>query len=130
MRDGQKELGLTAGLTQLVHDSRVQDNDVQNDAERVQVETILPTFGVFGSVPLSNKWLLGADIDLFALGFDRYEGYMAYLALNLEHRFSDKFGTGFGYNFYGIRLQSKNDDLNGTLRVRYHGPVFYLSARF
>ncbi len=130
MRDGQKELGLTAGLTQLNYDAKVQTDDVQNDAERVQVETILPTIGVFGSAPLGNKWRLGANVDLFALGFDRYEGYMAYLALNLEHRFNDNFGAGLSYNFYGIRLQSKNDDLNGTLRIRYHGPVLYLSARF
>ena len=130
MRDGQKELGVTAGLTQLVYDSKVQNDDVQNDADRVQIETILPTFGVFGSAPLGDKWRLGANIDLFALGFDRYEGYMAYLALNLERSFNDNFGAGLGYNFYGIRLQSKNDDLNGTLRIRYHGPVLYLSARF
>jgi outer membrane scaffolding protein for murein synthesis (MipA/OmpV family) len=130
MRDGQKELGVTAGLTQLVYDSKVQDDDVQSDADQVQVETILPTFGVFASVPFGDKWRLGANIDLFVLGFDGYEGHMTYLALNIERSFNDNFGAGLSYNFYGIRLQSKNDDLNGTLRVRYQGPVLYLSAKF
>ena len=129
MRDGQKELGLTGGLTYTKFEAEVQV-DNQQQPERVRVEALLPTIGVFGSVPFGDKWRLGADIDLFALDFDRYEGYMAYLTLDLERRFNEHFGAGLGYNFYGMRLKSKNRDLDGTLRTRYQGPKVYLNVRF
>jgi hypothetical protein len=130
MRDGQKELGLTAGLSYTRFKSSVRVNDAQQQPEQVRVNTILPTFGVFGSVPFGDNWRLGADIDVFALNFDRYDGYMAYVALDLERRINEQFGVGLGYNFYGMRLKSKNNDLNGTLRIRHQGPKVYLSMRF
>ena len=129
MRDGQKELGLAAGLTYTKFEADVQV-DNQQQPERVRVEALLPTIGIFGSVPLGDKWRLGADIDLFALDFYRYKGYMAYLTLDLERRFNEYFGAGLGYNFYGMRLKSKNRDLDGTLRTRYQGPKVYLNVRF
>ena len=130
MRDGQKELGLTAGLSYTRFKSSVRVNDPQQQAEQVRVNTVLPTFGVFGSVPFGDNWRLGADIDIFALNFDRYDGYMAYVALDLERRFNERIGVGLGYNFYGMRLKSKNNDLNGTLRVRHQGPKAYVSVKF
>jgi outer membrane scaffolding protein for murein synthesis (MipA/OmpV family) len=130
MRDGQKELGLTAGLSYTRFKSSVRTNDVQQQPEQVRVNTVLPTFGVFGSVPLGDNWRLAADIDVFAMNFDRYDGYMAYVALDLERKINEQFGIGLGYNFYGMRLKSKNDDFNGTLRVRHQGPKVYVSVKF
>ena len=130
MRDGQKELGLTAGLSYTKFESDVRVNDAQQQPEQVRVSTVLPTFGVFGSAPLGDNWRLAADIDVFALNFDRYDGYMAYVALDLERRINEQFGIGLGYNFYGMRLKSKNSDFNGTLRVRHQGPKVYMSVKF
>ena len=129
MRDRQKELGLTAGLAYWSFESKVSA-DEQQESDRVRIESLLPTIGVFGSVPLGDEWRLAADIDLFTLEFDHYEGYMAYLSLDLERKLGENFGAGLGYNFYGTRLKSKTDDLDGTLRVRYQGPKVYLSMRF
>lgn len=130
MRDGQKELAVTAGLSYLKFDSEVRFDDSLQQPNRVRVDGVLPTFGVVGSAPLGDKWRLGADIDLFALTFDRYKGYMAYLSLDLERRFNENFGAGIGYNFYGMRLKSNGENLDGTLRVRYQGPKLYLSLKF
>lgn len=129
IRSGQKELGVTAGLGWTRFEAEVRA-DGQEPSEQAKVEVLLPTFGIFGSLPLSEKWHLGADIDVFVVGLQRYEGFMAYLALDLERRFNDNFGVGFGYNFYGMRLKSQDDDLNGTLRIRYQGPKIYLSMAF
>ena len=130
MRDGQKELGLTAGLSYTTFKSSFRVDNTEQQPEGVRVNTILPTFGVFGSVPFGDKWRLAADIDVFALNFDRYDGYMAYVALDLERRLNEQIGVGLGYNFYGMRIKSKNGDLNGTLRVRHQGPKVYVSVKF
>lgn len=130
MRDGQKELGLTAGLGYLKFESDISEDDDQQQPERVRVEGLLPTVGIFGSAPIGDKWRLGADIDLFTGEFDRYRGYMVYLSLDLERKFNENFGAGIGYNFYGMRLKSTNDAFDGTLRIRYQGPKVYLSVKF
>lgn len=129
MRDGQKELGLTAGLSWTRFEAEVREEG-QQPPEQAKVEVVLPTFGIYGSLPLGAKWHLGADIDVFVLSLERYDGYMAYVALDLERKFNDNFGIGIGYNFYGMRLKSQDDDLDGTLRVRYQGPKVYLSVAF
>jgi predicted acetyltransferase len=69
-------------------------------------------------------------VDLFALEFDRYDGYMAYLSLGLERELGENLDAGFGYNFYGMRLRAKDEDLRGTLRIRHQGPKLYLSVKF
>jgi hypothetical protein len=130
MRDGQKELGVSAGLSHVRYTSDVRVQDESQAPEQVRIEALLPTVGVFGSVPFGDKWRLAADVDIFVLEFDRYEGYMAYLTLDLERKFGENFGAGIGYNFYGLRLKSKNEDLDGTLRIRHQGPKVFLSVRF
>jgi outer membrane protein len=129
MRDNQKELGVTAGLSYSRFEVKLNADETQQ-AERVRVEAPLPTMGVFGSVALGTSWRLGADIQLFALDFDRYDGFISYLSLGLDRKFGDVFNAGIGYNFYGMRLKAKDEDLRGTLRIRYHGPKVFLSANF
>jgi outer membrane scaffolding protein for murein synthesis (MipA/OmpV family) len=129
MRDRQKELGVTAGLSYSRFETGIRTEDGEQ-TERLKVKVPLPTIGVFGSVALGSDWRLGADIHVFALDFDRYEGFLSYLNLGLDRKFSDVFRGGIGYSFYGTRLKAKDEDLRGLLRVRYHGPKLYLSATF
>lgn len=129
MRDGQKELGVSAGVSFLQFDTELRASATQQ-LERVKVSAPLPTLGVFGSLALGRKWRLSADIDVFALDFDLYDGYLAYASLDLDRKFGDFVGVGIGYNFYGTRLKSKDDRLRGTLRSRHHGPKLYLSFSF
>ena len=129
MRDSQKELGVSAGVSFLQFDTELRASATQQ-LERVKVSAPLPTLGVYGLLALGDKWRLGADIDVFALDFDYYDGYLAYASLGLDRKFGDVFGAGIGYNFYGARLESKDDRLRGTLRMRHHGPKLYLSFSF
>jgi hypothetical protein len=129
MRDSQKELGVTAGLSYARFETGLVADSTQQ-SERVVVDAVLPTIGMFGSVALGRKWRLGADINAFALDFDRYDGYMGYLNVGLDRKFGDRINVGFGYNFYGTRLSAKNEDLRGTFRMRHHGPKLTLGFIF
>ncbi len=129
MRDQQKELGVSLGVGFLQFEAGLRAESTAQ-FERVTVNAPLPTIGVFGSVALGSKWRLSADINVFSLDFDRYEGFMSYLSLGLDRKFGDVFGAGIGYNFYGTRLKSKDDSLRGTLRTRYYGPKLYFSLNF
>jgi len=129
MRDRQKELGVSLGLSFSHFETGIRAESTQQ-SERLKVQLPLPTMGLFASVALGYDWRLSADIDLFALDFDRYDGFMTYFSLDLDRKFGDVFAAGIGYNFYSTRLKSKNEDLRGTLRIRHHGPKLYLKASF
>jgi len=73
MRDSQKELGVTAGISYARFETGLIA-DATQQAERVKIEAPLPTIGIFGSVAFGSKWRLNADINAFALDFDRYDG--------------------------------------------------------
>lgn len=129
MRDRQKELGVTAGLTYVRFETALNANDTQQ-SEHLKVKAPLPTIGIFGSVALGSTWRLSADVNVFALDFDRYDGFMAYLNLDIGRKFGGNMGAGIGYNFYGVRLNAKDDNLRGTFRMRNYGPKLYLSFLF
>lgn len=129
MRDRQKELGVTAGLAFSRFEIGLRANDTQQ-SEQLKVSAPLPTLGIFGSVAVGSKWRLGADINVFALDFDQNDGYMAYFKLSLDRKFGDVFGAGIGYDLYVMHLNAKDDELNGTFRIRHHGPKLYLSLLF
>ena len=129
MRDGQKELGVRAGLGYTRFEATLRA-DGQQQAERAAVDVPLPTIGIFCRVSLGSEWQLNADADLFVLEFDRYDGYMTYLSLGLERELGKHLGVGVGYNFYGMELSANDEDLRGTLLTRYRGPKLYLSMKF
>ena len=129
MRDGQKELGVTAGLSYSRFAADVAALS-SPQSERIQANSLVPTVGVFGSAPLGAHWYLNADINAFALNFDRFEGYMAYVNVGLDRKINDNFSAGIGYSLYGTRLKARDADLRGWFRLRHHGPKLTLSMSF
>ncbi|NOR35349.1 MAG: hypothetical protein GQ577_01245 [Woeseiaceae bacterium] len=129
MRDAQKELGVMAG----VHMSEFSTDivaDGTGQLERSRSSTPLPVIGLQGAVFLGEKTTLSARIHLFRTDFDQHEGSLNFAALDLERRFGDNFSVGLGYNFYGLKLTSSDDGLNGNLEIRHHGPVLFMSLGF
>ena len=129
MRDEQKELGVTAGLSYTRFESEITADAAQL-SERLRAKAIVPTIGVFGSLAIGDNWRLSADINAFALEFDRYKGYTAYLNANFEREFGDRFKAGVGYSFYGTRLEAHDTDLRGVMRLRHHGPKLNVVMSF
>jgi outer membrane scaffolding protein for murein synthesis (MipA/OmpV family) len=129
MRDQQKELGVTAGLSYSQFETDIQASATQQ-FERQSVNALLPTVGVFGSLAVGNDWRLIADITAFSLDFEGFEGYMGYLNIGLDRKFGENFAAGAGYSLYGTRLKSKDTELRGTFRQRHYGPKLYLTLSF
>ncbi len=129
INDAQKELGVMAGLHV---NSRTADirASATGQRERSDVSTPLPVLGLFGSVELGTKSALAAKAQMFAMEFDRLEGYMLYLNLEWMRRFGDRFSAGIAYNFYGTDLESTDIDARGTFKTRHHGPAVFFSTNF
>jgi outer membrane scaffolding protein for murein synthesis (MipA/OmpV family) len=129
MRDEQKELGVSAGLSYTRFDTELIADTTQL-SERLRAKAIVPTIGVFGSLALGDKWRLSADINAFSMQFDRYDGFTAYANASLDRKFSDNIKAGIGFSFYGTRLEAKDTDLRGMFRSRQYGPKVTLAMTF
>ncbi len=93
-------------------------------------ETPLPVVGAHASIAIGRKASLGARIQLFRMEFDRYEGLLSYLTVDLQRRFGENFSVGLAYNFYTMKLESSDNDLTGSLQIRHSGPALFVSAGF
>ena len=67
---------------------------------------------------------------MFRTDFDRYEGSLNYATLDIQRRLGENVSVGFGYNFYGMELTATDNDLNGYLKVRHHGPVAFFTIGY
>ena len=104
--------------------------DGTGQTERSRSTIPLPVIGVNGAVFLGEKTTLSARINIFRTEFDQHEGSLNHAALDLERRFGKSFSAGVGYNFYGMKLSSSDDGLNGNLEMSHHGPVVFMSFGF
>lgn len=129
MRDAQKELGVMAGL----HLSELAVNvrtDLGDQVEKSRSSTPLPVFGLHGALFFGDRTTLRARIHVFRTDFDQHEGSLNYAALDLERRVGARTRLGIGYNLYATRLYSRDEGLRGSLRIRHHGPVLFMTVGF
>ena len=125
----RKELGFMAGL----HYSKIHaeiSSAATGQRAASNSETPLPVIGTHGSVAIGKKASLGARIQLFRMDFDRYEGLLSYLTVDLQRRFGENFSVGVAYNFYTMKLESRENDLTGALEICHSGPALFVSAAF
>ena len=129
MNDAQKELGVLAGVHITNYQALVTGTETGQRVE-TSINTPLPVIGAFGSVALGTKTDLHANLQLFRMEFDHYSGSLNNLYLGLTHYFSDSIGAGIGYNIYLMNLDSPDEDLRGSLKLRHRGPILFASFRF
>ena len=129
INDAQKELGFMAG----VHYSTLRTEIFAPETGQRDVSDAtvpLPVIGAYGSIAIGRQASLAARLQVFRMDFDRYKGLMNYASLEFQRRFGETFSIGVAYNFYGMNLDSRDDDLTGVIQVRHHGPVFFIGAGF
>jgi outer membrane protein len=129
MNDAQKELGILAGVHITNYEAVVVAPDSGQRSE-TSINTPLPVIGAFGSVALGPRTDLSANLQLFRMEFDHYSGSLNTFYLGLAHYFTDSIGAGIGYNLYLMNLDSADDDLRGSLKIRHHGPIVFASFNF
>ena len=129
INDAQKEVGIMGGL----HYSRFHTQisaEATGQLGTSKAATPLPVIGLHGSLALGQKASLGARIQFFRMDFDRYEGSLSYITLDLQRRFGDYFSLGVAYNYYAMNLDSRDNDVRGSLEIRHQGPALFVSVGF
>ena len=121
MRDAQKELGVMIGVHFAKFGTEVVTTET-GQTVRSSASTPLPVIGAHASIFLGEKSSLNAKVQIFRTDFDNYDGSLNYATLDFQHRVSENIRVGLGYNFYGMKLSSRDDRLNGYLEMRHHWP--------
>lgn len=129
IRDAQKELAITAGVHFAEFEADISSTGT-GQTERSSVGTPLPVIGAQASIFMSDKMTIGAKLQIFRTDFHHYEGSLNYGALDLQYRLGNASSIGVGYNFYGMKLSSRESDLNGYLKIRHHGPVAFFTVGY
>jgi len=116
------ELTLTAGLhitsidVGIAATGTVDGVATSTYSSSSSVTVPLPVIGFRGEYTIIPKHLfVNYKADYFLLDYDGFTGSLTSTALNLEYRFVENVGVGFGYNANKIYLQS--DDGNKQLEV-------------
>ncbi len=128
IKDSQKELALIAGFHRTKFTSTLISQST-GERQRNSPKPILPVIGAFGTAQLGKHWSLAAEVQLFRMNFDQYNGALSYLRLDLLRQFN-KFDLGIGYSFYGMNLESRDNDLRGKIKFRHQGPTLSGTFRF
>jgi hypothetical protein len=90
----------------------------------------LPVIGAHATIHVGEKTSIGAKAQFFRTDFDRYEGSMNFLSLDIQHRIGSGFSLGLGYNFYGLKLTASGERSDGYIDVRHHGPTLFFSVGY
>ena len=129
IRDAQKELGLSVGVSFLQYDGGISGADPAT-AQQLSVDTNSPTLGALASIALGENWTIEANGHVFALDFDRYDGWMSHVGFGLDRKFGATIRAGIGLNFFNLHLNSNDEQLAEEVRFRQYGPKIYVSATF
>ena len=129
IRDSQKELGIMAGIHFSDFDLILRSSTT-DQIEQTSGNTPLPVIGVHAAVFIGNKTTIAGKAQIFRTDFNNFEGSLNYAALDVQYRFTKAMSAGIGYNYYGMQLSSEKSSVNGTFKVRHHGPTAYLSFGF
>lgn len=64
------------------------------------------------------------------MDFDNYEGSLNFATLGWRRQFGDTLSAGLANNYYALKLNSRDNDVRGSLEVRHHGPELFLNLGF
>jgi hypothetical protein len=129
MSDAQKELGVVVGLHVTNVKTEISSPDT-GQIVRSNVSTPLPVIGLFAGINVGRKMQLEGKINFFRMDFDSYEGSLNYVYLGLQRALGRYGSIGVGYNYYSMNLESRNEELNGLLRLKHSGPLLFLGVNF
>ena len=127
-RRKDKELGVGIGLHMAAYDVSLTTANFGSEGEDVLAP--LPVLSIYGQFALTDTWAVGSRLDRFTLSYDKYEGSITSLALDILYQPFRHVGFGAGYRALAIRAEVQGD--NATLRMRqtFQGPLLFMNLSF
>ena len=127
-RTKDKELGVGLGFHVAAYDLRLSAAAFGSESEDVTAP--LPVFTAYGQFALTDRWAVGARLDRLSLEYDKYDGSIGSLGLDLMYQPFRNLGLGIGYRatLFDLTVSENNRELR--VRQNFTGPIFFLTANF
>ena len=123
-----KELGVGFGLHVASYDIRLAGTTIGSQQDDVLAP--LPVISFYGQFALTDQWAVGGRLDRFTLNYDKFEGSLSSLGLDLTYQPFRNFGFGIGYRSLFIRMSAEQDARKLQFKQTFEGPLLFVTASF
>lgn len=123
-----KEVGVSLGFHVASYDASIGAAGVGSEAKKVTAP--LPVLSGYGQFALTDTWAIGARLDRFSMSYDKYEGNITSMAVDINYQPFRYLGFGAGYRSLFIKLTATGSDLTGRFDQAFQGPIFYVTGSF
>lgn len=127
-RTKDKELGVSLGLHVAAYDVRLANNAIGSEAQNLTAP--LPVASVYGLFALTERWAVSGRMDRFSLSYDKIDGSLTALGLDLMYQPFRNVGFGLGSRSLYISMDAHQNDRTLKFRQTFQGPVLYMNASF
>lgn len=123
-----KELGIGFGLHIAAYDVGLAANAI--GSEHNDVLAPLPVLSVYGLFALTEQWAVGGRLDRFSLKYDKFDGSLSSLGLDLTYQPFRHVGFGIGYRSLFISMTASEDSKTLRFKQSFEGPLLFVNASF
>ena len=123
-----KELGVGFGFHMASYNVALGTATVGNEAKKILAP--LPVLSIYGQFALTEQWAVGMRMDRFSMSYDKYDGNITSMALDLNYQPFRHVGFGLAYRSLFIILKATGDDYTAKFAQTFQGPLFYVNASF
>jgi len=127
-RTADKELGVGFGFHMAGYD--VTLNSAASGTESEKVLAPLPVLSGYGQFALTEQWAVGVRLDRFAMTYDKYNGNITSIGVDLNYQPFRHVGFGLAYRSLNIALKVTGDQLTGKFAQTFQGPLLYMNGSF
>lgn len=123
-----KELGVGLGLHLATYDVSLTGPAGNREGEDVLAP--LPVLSLFGQFALTDTWAVGLRLDRFALSYDKFDGSLTNLGIDVLYQPFKHVGFGAGYRALAIRAEVEGDRRILNMRQYFQGPMLFMTVSF
>jgi hypothetical protein len=123
-----KELGVGFGFHVATYDVGISTSGTGNDTKKVLAP--LPVLSVYGQFALTDQWAVGGRLDRFTMSYDKYDGNVTSIGLDVNYQPFRHVGFGLAYRSLFIILKATGDNFAAQFNQTFQGPLLYLNASF
>lgn len=123
-----KELGVSFGFHVASYDVGLQAANSGDQAKRVLAP--LPVLSAYGQFALTDEWAVGGRLDRFTMTYDKYNGNITSIGVDLNYQPFRHVGFGLAYRSLFIVLKATGPDFAAEFNQTFQGPLLYVNASF
>jgi len=127
-RTADKELGVGLGFHVASYNVGLDAASTGDEAKKVTAP--LPVLSAYGTFALTETWAVGARLDRFVISYDKYDGNITSMGVDLTYQPFRHVGFGLAYRSLFIVLKATGDQLTAKFAQTFQGPLLYVNASF